>query len=150
MMGGEREQPMASWFWFAVGAAVLYGLHQVFTKLAAHRIGDGIGALVVEICAALTILLYLGYLRLSGPWTQPVSGVGVLWSALTGVCVGVGTVFFFILFQRGGPLSVVPMVVAGGAALMAVVGIGIFREPASVTRVVGIVLAIVAMYLLRK
>jgi multidrug transporter EmrE-like cation transporter len=42
------------------------------------------------------------------------------------------------------------MVVAGGAALMAVVGIGIFREPASVTRVVGIVLAIVAMVLLRK
>ncbi len=26
---------MAGWFWYAVGATVLNGLHQVFTKLSA-------------------------------------------------------------------------------------------------------------------
>ena len=34
----------------------------------------------------------------------------------------VGTVFFVFLFQTGGPLSAVPMILAGGASLMAVVG----------------------------
>jgi transporter family protein len=42
------------------------------------------------------------------------------------------------------------MILAGGAALMAVVGIFFFREPASLSRVLGIVMAIGGLYLLRK
>jgi len=38
---------------------VLYGLHQIFTKLAAAKIGDGLGGFVVEATAAMTILLSL-------------------------------------------------------------------------------------------
>jgi len=51
---------MTMWFWYAIVAAILYGLHQVFTKLAADHIGDGLGGFVVETTAALTIALYLG------------------------------------------------------------------------------------------
>jgi uncharacterized membrane protein len=71
-------------------------------------------------------------------------------SVLTGVCVGVGTLFFFLLFQKGGPLSAVPMILAGGAALMAVAGILFFKESASWPRLVGIVLSIVGLFLLRS
>jgi multidrug transporter EmrE-like cation transporter len=69
---------------------------------------------------------------------------------LTGVCVGVGTLFFFLLFQKGGPLSAVPMIWAGGAALMAVAGFLFFKESASWPRLVGIVLSIVGLFLLRS
>lgn len=61
-----------------------------------------------------------------------------------------GTVFFFLLFQKGGPLSAVPMVLAGGAALMAVVGILFFKEPATFSRFLGIALAIAGLFLLRS
>lgn len=145
-----KDKTMGAWFWYAVGAAVLYGLHQVFTKMASDRIGDGLGGFVVEASAALTILAYLATLYLSGRWSQQVSTSGVVYSVLTGVCVGVGTVFFFLLFQKGGPISAVPMILACGAALMAVVGIFFFREPASLPRVLGIVLAIVGLFLLRS
>ena len=47
---------MAAWFWYAVVAAVLYGAHQIFTRLAADRIGEGLGGFVVEASAALSIL----------------------------------------------------------------------------------------------
>ena len=47
-------------------AAVLYGAHQIFTRLAAERIGDGLGGFVVEASAALSILLYLAFLWLRG------------------------------------------------------------------------------------
>ena len=141
---------MTAWFWFAVGAAVLYGLHQVFTKMASDRIGDGLGGFVVEATAALTILAYLAAIYFSGRWNQQISTPGVVYSMLTGVCVGVGTVFFFLLFQKGGPLSAVPMILAGGAALMATVGFLFFREPASVSRILGIIMAIAGLYLLRK
>src|SRR5437867_11996672 len=144
---GERN--MTAWFWYAVGAAVLYGAHQIFTKLAADKISDGLGGFVVEATAALTILLYLAWLRFGGTWNQTSSGPGVFWSVLTGICVGVGTIFFFVLFQKGGPLSAVPMVLAGGAALMAIVGILVFKESASALRLLGIVLALAGLYLLR-
>jgi transporter family protein len=140
---------MKEWFWYAIAAAVLYGLHQVFTKLAADRIGDGIGGFIVELSAALIIAFYLIYLRFFSEWKQPVSNEGVFYSVLTGICVGAGTVMFFLLFQKGGPLSAVPMVLAGGAALMAIVGILFLKEPATMLRVSGIVLSLLGLFLLR-
>jgi transporter family protein len=140
---------MREWFWYAIAAAVLYGLHQVFTKLAADRIGDGLGGFIVEITAALIIAFYLIYLRFFSEWKQPVSTEGVFYSVLTGICVGAGTVIFFLLFQKGGPLSAVPMVLAGGAALMAIVGILFLKEPAGLIRLSGILLSLLALFLLR-
>jgi transporter family protein len=141
---------MANWFGLAVFAAILYGLHQVFTRLAANRIGDGVGGFIVEASAAVSILGYLAYLKATQHWTQPVTSAGVLWSLLAGVCVGAGTIAFFLLFQRGGPLSAVPMILAGGAAIMAVVGFIAFREPVTRQRVLGIALSIAGLYLLRR
>jgi transporter family protein len=37
---------MTQWFFYAIGAAVLYGLHQIFTKLAPGHIGEGLGGLM--------------------------------------------------------------------------------------------------------
>ena len=74
----------------------------------------------------------------------------MLWSVLTGICVGVGTIFFFVLFQKGGPLSAVPMILAGGAALMAVTGILFFKEPVTAARLAGIALALAGLFLLRS
>lgn len=141
---------MAPWFWYAVVAAVLYGAHQIFTRLAADRIGEGLGGFVVEAAATLTILLYLVALRALGRWHQPFSSAGFWYSALTGVCVGAGTVAFFLLFQRGGPLSSVPIILAGGAALMAMAGILFFHEPASWPRLLGVAFAIAGLFLLRR
>ena len=141
---------MSKWFWYAVGAAVLYGLHQVFTKLAASKIGDGLGGFVVEASAALTIFAYLLALYFSGRWNQQSSAPGVVYSVLTGICVGIGTVVFFLLFQKGGPLSAVPMVLAGGMALMTVAGILFFKEPISWQRLLGIILSFIALFLLRS
>src|SRR5437899_7457862 len=141
---------VAAWFWYAVVAAVLYGAHQIFTKLAADHIGEGLGGFVVEATAALSILVYLAFLWLASRWNQQSSAQGIFYSVLTGICVGAGTIAFFLLFQKGGPLSSVPAILAGGAAIMAIAGILFFREPASWQRVLGITLAIIGLLLLRR
>ena len=141
---------VAGWFWYAVVAAVLYGAHQIFTRVAAERIGDGIGGFIVEASAALSILIYLGVLWFSGRWNQKFTASGFHYSLLTGVCVGAGTIAFFLLFQRGGPLSAVPAILAGGAAIMAIAGILFFREAPSWQRIVGVAFAIIGLFLLRK
>ncbi|MBA3882757.1 MAG: hypothetical protein H0X73_08600 [Chthoniobacterales bacterium] len=141
---------MAPWFWYAVVAAVLYGAHQIFTRLASEHIGDGLGGFVVEATAAVTILLYLLALWLTNRWEQKFGATGFNYSVLTGICVGGGTIAFFLLFQRGGPLSSVPVILAGGAAIMAIAGIFFFKEPASIPRIVGILLALIGLFLLRS
>ena len=141
---------MAAWFWFAVVAAVLYGAHQIFTKLAADRIGEGFGGFVVEASATVSILFYLGFLWLTSRWNQQSSASGISYSILTGLCVGAGTIAFFLLFQKGGPLSAVPAILAGGAAIMAIAGILFFREPPSWQRLLGVAFAIIGLFLLRK
>src|SRR3954468_5599548 len=146
----KGKQTMPAWFIYAVWAAVLYGLHQIFTKLASDRIGDGLGGFVVEATAALSILLYLAWLRLSGHWNQTASAAGVGYSVATGICVGAGTIAFFLLFQKGGPLSSVPAILAGGAAIMAIAGILFFREPPSWQRLLGVAFAIIGLFLLRS
>jgi transporter family protein len=141
---------VAAWFWYAVIAAVLYGAHQIFTRLAAEHIGDGLGGFIVEASATLSILIYLAFLWLIGGWNQKFSAAGFNYSVLTGVCVGAGTITFFLLFQRGGPLSAVPAILAGGAAIMAIAGILFFRETLSWQRIVGVTFAIIGLLLLRK
>src|SRR5438034_6225344 len=141
---------MNSWFFYAVGAALLYGLHQIFTKLASDHISEGLGGFVVEASAALTILAYLGWLGLAGKWNQTSTSPGIFYSALTGICVGAGTILFFLLFQKGGPLSAVPMILAGGAALMGIAGILFFKGPVPLPRALGIILALAGLILLRS
>jgi transporter family protein len=144
------RKPMNNWFWYAIAAAVLYGAHQIFTKLASDKIGDGLGGFAVEATAALTILGYLVYLKAAGHWDQRFSSSGLGYSILTGVCVGAGTIVFFVLFQKGGPLSAVPMILAGGAALMATAGTLFFKEPVSLPRMLGIIFSIAGLLLLRR
>ena len=141
---------MAAWFWYAVIAAVLYGAHQIFTRMAADHIGEGLGGFVVEATAALSILSYLAFLWLANRWDQKSSLNGIVYSVLTGICVGAGTIAFFLLFQKGGPLSSVPAILAGGAAIMGVAGMLFFREPPSWQRIVGIVFALIGLFLLSK
>ena len=93
---------VAAWFWYAVLAAVLYGAHQIFTRLAAERIGEGLGGFIVEASAALSILIYLAILWFAGRSTQKFSGAGFTYSLVTGICVGAGTIAFFLLFQKAG------------------------------------------------
>jgi bacterial/archaeal transporter family protein len=141
---------VAGWFWYAVAAAILYGAHQIFTKLAADRIGEGLGGFVVEATAALSILVYLAFLWVASRWNQQSSAQGIFYSVLTGICVGTGTIAFFLLFQKGGPLSAVPVILAVGAAIMAIAGILFFQEPLSWQRLLGITLAIGGLFLLRR
>ncbi len=141
---------MAAWFWYAIAAAVLYGAHQIFTRMAADHIGEGLGGFIVETSAAFLILIYLGILWFSGRWSQKLSIAGINYSLLTGICVGAGTIAFFLLFQKGGPLSSVPAILAGGAAIMAIAGILFFREAPSWQRIVGVAFAIIGLFLLRK
>ena len=99
---------------------------------------------------ALTILTDLGFLYFTLRWTRSSAARGFYYSALTGVCVRAGTVAFFLLFQRRGPLSSVSGILAGGAAIVDTAGIVLFYGPVSWRRLLGVILAITGLFLLRN
>jgi transporter family protein len=139
---------MSPWIVYAVIAAVLYGLHQVFTKLAAGHAASLPGALLVEGSAALALTLVLLGARLFSHPVGSANAKGIAYAALTGICVAGGTVAFFASFQHGGPLSAVPIVLAAGTGLMAIVGFVALGEPFTWPRALGVALSLAALVLL--
>jgi transporter family protein len=131
----------------SLAAAVLYGLHNLFTRDASGRIDDGWGALVLEATAAVGILVFALARR------APVGATsrGVASAMAAGLCAGAGTILFFAIFRLGGPLSVAgPIVISGGVALMAIGGIALFGETITITRAVGLAFAVAGIALLRR
>ena len=142
---------MESWKVAAFFAALLYGLHNIFTKLASGKISDQFGAFLLEATASILILVYLVFLTLSG--SRPISYTkeGILFSALAGASVAVGSILYFFIFRLGGNLSVAgPLILVGGVLVMVAAGIVIFHDQISLQNEIGIALGIISLYLLSK
>ena len=82
---------MESWKLAVVGAAVLYGLHNIFVKLAAGRVSDQLGGLILEGTATLFLFAYLIYWWAIGDKSIAPTRAGIGFSLLAGLSVGVGT-----------------------------------------------------------
>ncbi|MBL7101049.1 MAG: hypothetical protein ISS23_03790 [Nanoarchaeota archaeon] len=140
---------MEFWFLAALIAALAYGLHNIFTKIAAGHISDSLGAFLLEITATVCILFYMFFLITSNTKFTFTSR-GIIFSVLAGVCVGLGTVLYFVIFSRGGELSIAgPLVLVGGVLLMALAGIIFFQEKVSFIKLSGITLGLISLWLLK-
>lgn len=140
---------MPVWLLATLAAAILYGLHNVFTKMAAGKVSDNMGGLLLEGTATVLILLFIIRERMTTGGFGPVSARGVVFSVLAGLCVGAGTVLYFYIFRMAGELSVAgPIVLAGGIAIMAVAGLTFFGEPLTAWKILGLVFSVTGIWLL--
>ncbi len=141
---------MDFWIITALFAAIAYGLHNIFTKIAAGNISDSLGAFLLELTATICILGYIFFLATTNERFH-FSSKGILFSVLAGICVGLGTVLYFILFSKGCELSIVgPMVLVGGVLLMALAGIFFFKEQITPMKISGIILGLISLWLLKS
>ena len=127
-------------------------LTSVFTKMASDRIGDGLGGFVVEATAAATIFAYLAFLYFFRQWDQAVSTPGIVyfinshrhlrrrWYGL--VLSAISETWSAVRSADGLGRG---CVIDGGCGNWSV-----FRESASLPRILGIILSIVGLFLLRK
>ena len=137
---------MAPWSVPALFAAACIALHYLTLRAASGRIGDAMGALVLEGTAAVGIL-FLVLLRASPP--SPTTTPGVFWSCVSGLCISGATTLLFTALRLGGPVSATGTVVlGGGVALSALVGPFLFAEAFTVRRGIGVALGLAAMVLL--
>ena len=138
---------MQAWQLAALFAAGFVAAHYLLLRAASGRIGDSLGALVLEGTAAIGIALaYLFGVRGGNVAT---SRTGVLFAVLSGVCISFASIFLFQALRRGGPVASTGTIVLGGAvAISALASPWLFREPLTARRIIGVALGLTAMILL--
>lgn len=142
---------MENWKIAAFFAALLYGLHNVFTKFASGKISDHFGAFVLEATAAILILGYLIVLRYSGDHPIHFTKSGLTFSILAGASVAIGSILYFVIFRLGGNLSVAgPLILVGGVLVMTIVGIGMLGERLSLIHFLGLAFGFISLFLLTR
>jgi transporter family protein len=138
---------MEAWQVAAIGAAGFVAAHYLLLRAASGRIGDSLGALVLEGTAAIGIALAYAFGVRGG--NVATSRAGVMFAVLSGLCISVGSILLFQALRRGGPVaSTGTIVLGGGVAISALASPWLFREPMTLRRLIGVGLGITAMILL--
>jgi drug/metabolite transporter (DMT)-like permease len=138
---------MPAWTPPALGAAFFIAIHYVLLRAASGRVEDRLGALVLEVSAALGIAASL-LVGVRGP-AIPSTRAGLALAAASGLAVSVASVLLFTTLRRGGPVaSAGTIVLGGGVALSALAAPWLFGEPFTPRRALGVALGIAAMWVL--
>ncbi|WP_375436174.1 EamA family transporter [uncultured Hymenobacter sp.] len=141
-----------NWWQLAACAAVGMALYNLFIKAAAGQIHQMVGAVVLQVVAALVgagLLLVL-YLRGMLP-ANLVSTRGIALAALAGVSIGVAEILTFVVYGKGAPASVgTPLIVGGSVLLTAVLGVLVLRETLAWPQALGLLLVVSGIALLAR
>jgi bacterial/archaeal transporter family protein len=135
-----RYTPQMNWVLLALTTAAAFGAYNVFIKLGSGKIDHVLGAVVLQVVAALLGGTYALFLHLSGR-ELPVTRAGFAWAALAGIAVGLAEIFTFLVFSRGAPASLATPIIMGGSILVtAVLGVLLLRERLGLPQLLGILL----------
>jgi bacterial/archaeal transporter family protein len=138
---------MHAWQIAALIASCCIAGHYLLLRAAAGRIGDTLGALVLEATAALGVAaMYAVGIRGS---ETPASQGGIVFAMLSGLCITGASILLFYALRRGGPVaSTGTIVLGGGVALSAMLAPVLFREPMTTRRFIGVALGLAALLIL--
>lgn len=128
--------------------AASYGAYSFFIKVAADRVHQVVGAVVLQAVALALGGAALLVLRARGE-SLPVTAAGLRWAVLAGVAVGAAEILTFFFFAGGTSAARgVPFVIGGGVAVGALLGVIFLRESLSVVQWAGLTCVVVGVVLL--
>jgi transporter family protein len=136
---------MQAFYWLSAALISLFsfGLWGFFSKLTIQHV-DAKSALVYQ-SAGVAVIGFIAFLLLQGK--PAVDAKGISYGLLTGIAYGVGCLFYFIAADKGKVTTVVTM-----TALYPIVTILlaylILHEGINLKQGAGVILALVAIYLL--
>jgi bacterial/archaeal transporter family protein len=138
---------MQPWVGASLGAAVFIAAHYLLLRAASGRLNDTLGALVLEAAAVVGIALnYL--LGARGP-VVAATRAGILFAAMSGLCISGASILLFAAMRRGGSVAATgTIVLGGGVALSALIAPLVFAEGFTVRRAIGVALGVAAMAVL--
>ena len=137
------------WVNLAFLTLLFYALFDLFVKLAAGKIHDGLGAFVINLVATMVLVLFLLYSSINGEKINYFKTEGVVYAIIAGILVGLASIFFIKMFSAGADLSLgTPLVRVGTVLVSALIGIVFLKEGFSPKFLIGFLLSISGLYLL--
>jgi transporter family protein len=128
--------------------ATLYGAYNFSIKAGSDGIHQIVGAVVLQIVAALIGIASLLYLSCSEGIRFQITPKGLSFSVLAGIAVGIAEILSFYVFSKGVPATVAIPIIVGGTALTGTIfGILFLGETLSWNQGAGVILMIVAIVL---
>lgn len=137
-----------TWVLYASIAAASLVVADVCLKLAAGRITSSLGVLLYGTCTFLTGLLWVLWDYSHGIAVRAELS-GILYAIGVGVAFSAVTVSLYATFTAGAPVSVAsPFIRLSGVVVISLIGLAVLKEALSVRYVIGMVLAVVGLYLI--
>lgn len=131
-----------NWIVLAVMTAFFYGTYNFFIKISSGHINQIVGALILQIVAALLGAGVLLVMKLRSVPLE-ITNKGIGYAVLAGVFVGLAEIFSFIVFSKGVSVSVGISVIIGGSVFFgALLGLFFLREILTLWHYVGILMII--------
>jgi drug/metabolite transporter (DMT)-like permease len=135
------------WLLFLLLTIVTWGSYNLFFKSLGTEINYFLALLIIGILQVTVALPFVIYYHHIGELVVSVRGYGL--SALMGLLLGLGTIFFFYTFRFGASASIaIPVYGIGALLIGAVVGILVFNEAFNMRIGAGFALGIVSIILL--
>ncbi len=124
-----------------------WGLGTFFGKLATNKIGEK--AVFWDILGYTFGVIIYSFIAFKASELFRVEKSGIIWAVLAGLSGAAGLVGFYILLAKNEASTIVPMT-ALYPALAVVLGIVVLHEGVTLNKILGIVLSLVAIYLLNR
>ncbi len=137
-----------NWIFLALITAVFYGAYNVFIKVSSGHINQIVGAVILQIVAALVGGIILIILKMTNS-PLVISQKGVWFAILAGVFVGLAEITSFFVFSKGIPASVgIPIIIGGSVLVGAVLGLTFLKETLNPIHYLAIVLIVAGVVIL--
>ena len=138
---------MQPWLTAALAGGVCIGVHYMLLRAASGKIGDSLGALVLEGSAAAGIVV--AYFLLPRGTEVPTTRAGLGFACLSGFMISGASILLFYALRKGGPVaSTGTVVLGGGVTLSALMAPFLFGEPFTLRRALGVALGVGAIFVL--
>lgn len=139
-----------SWITLAILTAFFYGVYNFFIKLSSGSIHQIVGAVILQVVAALLGAGVLLFLKITDT-PLLVSSKGVWYAVLAGVFVGLAEITSFIVFAKGVPASSgIPVIIGGSVIFGVALGMIFLKEALTPLHYLAIAFIVIGVVLLAK
>lgn len=119
---------MLNWVLLAVLAAAFYGAYNFFIKIASGHINQIVGAVILQVVAAITGIVILGWMITTGQSIE-ISNKGLILAGLAGLAVGLAEITTFFFYSKGVSVSIgTPIIIGGSVFIAAILGVLLLKE----------------------
>ena len=139
--------------WLFFTSIVVFGATGIhfFSKLAKGTMDPFVGLVYTTGAAFMFALLFLPMAQGDLARSFSTYNKGVVFYALVGLCITIAHIGIFLMFRADAPMSIATPLARFVPAILAVfLGVFFFHESLKLTQILGLVLAVIAVFLVTK